>query len=108
MGAFRDSPAQKHAAKEAAMHVAAAEAVMNGTVEPDGDVVQLGDEFVQFRRQGINRVLVLLVEFGEGRGPLHNTIPQPDRSRDNVTNWRPNYNRAYYRELVFGKQVLKQ
>ena len=34
-------------------------------------------------------------------GPLHNQIPQPDRSTDNITIWAPDFTQAYYTDLLF-------
>ncbi len=35
-------------------------------------------------------------------GPLHNEIPQPDRSLDNSTVWQADYNQPYFQNLYFG------
>ncbi len=36
-------------------------------------------------------------------GPLHNQIPEPDRTKDNSTLWRANYDQAYYGNLYFNR-----
>ena len=66
---------------------------------------------------------MILAEFGEERhpsypdqdtdpntpgpvrfdGPLHNEIPEPDRTVDNSTVWQPDYNREHYQRLYFGR-----
>ena len=57
-----------------------------------------------------DKIFTILAEFGDqslGRygtapGPLHNAIPQPDRSVDNSTTWAPDFNTAYYENLFNG------
>ena len=36
-------------------------------------------------------------------GPLHNQIPQPDRSVDNTTIWTPDFSPSYYENLLFSE-----
>jgi len=80
------------------------------------------DGYVELARERTDRVFVVLAEFGDARhpafpdrntsadiagprtfaGPRHNTIPRPDRSRDNTTAWRPDYRPDYFRQLYFG------
>ena len=36
-------------------------------------------------------------------GPLHNAIPEPDRSKDNSTVWQEDYSADYFRDLYFGE-----
>jgi immune inhibitor A len=38
-------------------------------------------------------------------GPLHNKIPQPDRSVDNSTLWQADYNQAHYQNMYFDRMV---
>src|SRR6476659_4316950 len=45
--------------------------------------------------KGINPVT------GGTPGPLHNQIPQPDRSTDNITIWAPDFSPAHYTDLLF-------
>ena len=81
------------------------------------------DQYVELSREQTDRVFVVLTEFGNQRspqfpdrdtnpavegpktfdGPLHNKIPQPDRSKDNSTIWQANYSPAYFRQLYFGR-----
>ncbi|MCG7322738.1 immune inhibitor A domain-containing protein [Arsenicicoccus bolidensis] len=67
----------------------------------------------QYVNYDVNReedIFTILAEFGTqtypttggGAGPLHNQIPQPDRSQDNSTIWRANFDRAHYQNLMFG------
>ena len=34
-------------------------------------------------------------------GPLHNKIPEPDRTKDNSTVWQSDFNRQHYQDLYF-------
>ncbi|MFS0885531.1 immune inhibitor A domain-containing protein [Aeromicrobium sp. 179-A 4D2 NHS] len=80
------------------------------------------DQYVELSNERTDQVFVLLVEFGNQRhpsypdqdtdpdtqgparfdGPLFNQIPEPGPN-DNSTQWRPNYDRAYYQQLYFGE-----
>jgi immune inhibitor A len=44
------------------------------------------------------------VAHGGTPGPVHNQIPQPDRAVDNTTIWAPNFDKAYYENLLFSEQ----
>ena len=59
------------------------------------------------------RILTFLVEFGDQEdqrfpgtppGPQHNEIPAPDRSADNATYWRADFDRAHYERLLFADE----
>ncbi len=80
------------------------------------------DQYVELSRERTDRIFVILAEFGNERhpsypdvdsdpntpgpttfeGPVHNAIPQPDRSKDNSTVWQADYNADHYRQLYFG------
>jgi immune inhibitor A len=80
------------------------------------------DQYVELAREKTDKIFVVLAEFGNERdpaypdqdtdpstpgptrfdGPLHNQIPEPDRTKDNRTIWEPNYNRAHFQKLYFG------
>jgi immune inhibitor A len=80
------------------------------------------DQYVELAREKTDRVFVLLVQFGNQRhpdypdqdtdpdtpgptrfdGPLHNEIPEPDRTVDNSTIWQPDFSRDYFQNLYFG------
>jgi immune inhibitor A len=92
-------------------------------------VVRLGDrKYVELGRERTDRIFTILVEFGDRvddstmydpdgpdgpapavvkyggtPGPLHNRIPRPDRTKDNSTDWRPDYDREHFRTLYFGE-----
>ncbi|MGH3080684.1 MAG: immune inhibitor A domain-containing protein [Gaiellaceae bacterium] len=42
---------------------------------------------------------------GKYDGPLHNQIPQPDRSVDNSTLWKADYNAAHYSNMYFERMA---
>lgn len=83
------------------------------------------DQYVELKREKTDRIFVVLTEFGNERhpdfpdrdtdpttpgpgtfdGPLVNKIPQPDRTKDNSTVWRSNFDRAYFQDLYFGSGV---
>ncbi|MGW3988282.1 immune inhibitor A domain-containing protein [Streptomyces sp. NPDC004830] len=78
-------------------------------------VVQLaskkGDnKYVELGREKTDKIFTILVEFGDQvdsryggtPGPLHNTIPKPDRKKDNSTAWRADYDQEYFQDLYFG------
>nr|MDT0660085.1 immune inhibitor A [Micromonospora sp. DSM 115978] len=80
------------------------------------------DQYVELSRESTDRIFVILAEYGNERhpdypdkdlnpdvagptrfdGPLHNEIPEPDRSVDNSTVWQPDYDADYFRDLYFG------
>ncbi len=79
------------------------------------------DQYVELSREKTDKIFVVLAEFGNERhpsypdqdtdpntagpvkfdGPLHNEIPEPDRTKDNSTIWQPDYNQAHFQELYF-------
>ncbi len=68
-------------------------------------------QYVELAREGEDSILTVLGEFtnvsnplyGGLPGPLHNQIPQPNRAVDNTTIWAPNFNQAYYQNLLFSE-----
>jgi immune inhibitor A len=80
------------------------------------------DQYVELARERTDRVFTLLVEFGNERhpdypdvdtdpntvgparfdGPLHNEIPEPDRTVDNSTIWEPDFSQEFFQDLYFG------
>ena len=37
---------------------------------------------------------------------MHNTIPEPDRAKDNSTMWQANYDTAHYENMYFNRMAL--
>jgi immune inhibitor A len=67
-------------------------------------------KYVELGREKTDRIFTILVEFGDKTdpryggtpGPLHNQIAEPDRKKDNSTDWKEDYNRQHYEDLYFG------
>ena len=67
-------------------------------------------KYVQYDVNRTASIFTILAEFGDqtkpaqggGAGPMHNQIEQPDRSVDNSTIWKPNFDRAHFQDLMFG------
>ena len=79
------------------------------------------DQYVELSREKTDKIFVVLAEFGNERhpsypdqdtdpntagpvkfdGPLHNEIPEPDRTKDNSTIWQPDYSRQHFQDLYF-------
>lgn len=113
--------------KQRAKRQKALDMVLNGKATPQGKnkVVQVAKgQYVELAREKTDRIFVILAEFGNERfpnavfsdarsdgtpqrydGPLHNQIPQPDRSVDNTTLWKPDYNRAHYQDMYFNRMA---
>jgi immune inhibitor A len=80
------------------------------------------DQYVELSREKTDRIFVVLAEFGNERhpnypdqdtsasfpgparfdGPVHNQIPEPDRSVDNSTVWQADYTQQHFQDLYFG------
>ncbi|MFE7183143.1 immune inhibitor A domain-containing protein [Streptomyces erythrochromogenes] len=126
--------------QQAQQRKAALDQVLQGKkgVEQRGasKVVKLDDKkYVELGREKTDKIFTILVEFGDQvdsttmhdpdgpgpkpavpkyggtPGPLHNTIAQPDRAKDNSTAWRQDFSRQYFQDLYFasgeGKHSLK-
>ncbi|GGP67873.1 protease [Streptomyces melanogenes] len=91
-------------------------------------VVQLDDKkYVELGREKTDKIFTILVDFGDQvdnttmfdpdgpagpkppvvkyggtPGPAHNTIKQPDRTKDNSTAWQKDYSREHFQDLYFG------
>lgn len=67
-------------------------------------------KYVQHEVQRRAAIFTVLAEFGDrtlpatggAPGPRHNEIAAPDRAVNNTMIWRPDFDRAYYRDLMFG------
>lgn len=80
------------------------------------------DQYVELKQERSDKIFVILAEFGDRRhpaypdidtdpntpgpvrfdGPLRNQIPEPDRAKDNSTNWQADYNQKHFQDLYFG------
>jgi M6 family metalloprotease-like protein len=72
--------------------------------------VRVEGQWAELGVTGSDQIFTTLVEFGERRdrkyknapaGPVHNQIPQPDRSVDNTTYWTADFNRQHYLDMFF-------
>ncbi|MER6527915.1 immune inhibitor A domain-containing protein [Streptomyces sp. NPDC001508] len=67
-------------------------------------------KYVELGREKTDKIFTILVEFGDrvdpryggSAGPLHNEIAAPDRTKDNSTEWKSDYNQQHYEDLYFG------
>ena len=92
-----------------------------------GDSVKLGKgKYGRVGTPQTDRIFVVLAEFGDTQhsaysgpapdgssqrelGPLHNEIPEPDRSVDDSTLWQADYDHAHYQNMYFyaDEEVLR-
>ncbi|WP_180934387.1 immune inhibitor A domain-containing protein [Nocardioides ungokensis] len=84
-----------------------------------GTSVKVGKHaYGRVAQTGQDKIFVVLAEFGNTQhsayagqspdaqkvdGPLHNQIPEPDRSKDNSTLWKSDYNQAHYQNMYFNR-----
>jgi immune inhibitor A len=111
---------QAEARKEALQAVLRGDAVASGK----NSVVNIhrgrGGNYVELAFEGEDQILTLLGQFGANQqthnhgafgtinhggtpGPLHNEIPEPDRTQDNTTIWVADFNQAYYDNLLYNR-----
>jgi immune inhibitor A len=78
----------------------AADLVARGkaTVDAQGRVKLPNGRFIDYRTDGVDKIVTLLVEFTD---PLHNMIPAPDRAVDNTTYWLPDFDPASYTDMLY-------
>jgi immune inhibitor A len=118
LGANTDNPSHPLGDKQAELRAKGFEAKVNG--KTNGPVAEVAKgQFVELERQGEDSIWTVLGEFGPLDhpapvlfsgipGPLHNEIPEPDRSVDNTTIWAPDFTEAYYEEFVVLRSALAQ
>ncbi len=113
-----DNLSDAMAEKQAAERQRGLEKVLKGDAKPVGKnkVVKLAKgQYVELAREGEDSILTILAEFGDEintthhgghggtAGPLHNQIPEPDRTVDNTTIWEPDFSEAYFEDLLFSE-----
>jgi immune inhibitor A len=100
--------------KQAALKQKDQAMVIPGEATPkcDDKVVKVAKgQYVELAFEGADQILTLVGEFGDqvnaayggDPGPLHNQIPQPDRSVDNTTIWTSDFSRDYYENMLFNR-----
>jgi immune inhibitor A len=110
-GGNGDDLAHPLGTKQRALRQQALQQVVQGVVAADGVQRLASGQFVEVQAVDEDLIWTVLAEFGTkrhethggARGPLHNAIPQPDRSVDNTTIWEPDFNEAYYEELLYSQ-----
>jgi len=108
------------AKKQSALKEKAREMVFKGQATPKGanQVVKVAKgQYVELAFEGEDQILTLLGQFGPlpnnthpghpahngTPGPLHNQIPQPDRTVDNTTIWTSDFSQSYFDNLLYNK-----
>jgi immune inhibitor A len=108
------------AKKQDKLKTQARDMVLKGQATPKGanKVVQVAKgQYVELAFEGEDQILTFLSEFGTQQannhpnhpphggapGPLHNQIPQPDRTVDNTTIWTSDFSQDYYKNLLYNK-----
>jgi immune inhibitor A len=96
--------------EQATLHAKGLQMKLQGKVAKDAKVVKVAPgQYVQLAREGEDKIWTVLGEFGTqihpsyggSAGPLHNQIPEPDRTVDNSTIWSPDFTPAYYENMLF-------
>ena len=102
--------------KQAELRAKGLEMKLTGKLPKSTKVAKVAKgQFAELAREGEDSIWTVLGEFGPNDhpapvlysgepGPLHNEIPEPDRSVDNTTIWAPDFNRAYYEKLLFSEE----
>ncbi len=81
-------------------------------VEFSNGAMRLGPgTYVELEREDEDAIWTVLGEFGDqvhasyggDPGPLHNTLPEPDRSVNNTTIWEPDFSQEYFEDLMFSE-----
>jgi immune inhibitor A len=113
------------AQKQDALRLKALEKVLKGKARHDKVVQVAKGQYVELKREGVDKIFTIIVEFGDTQyetatdkrflgkaadaqrvdGPLHNQIPEPDRSVDNSTLWKPDYDLAHYEDMYFNRMA---
>src|SRR6478735_4012777 len=98
--------------EQAALRAQGLQGYLSGHLDKHGKngVVQVRrGKFVELDRQGEDTIWTLLGDFGNQinpttggtAGPVHNQIPEPDRSVDNSTIWTKDFSQKYFNDLLF-------
>jgi immune inhibitor A len=110
IGANTDNPSFPQGDEQAAARAIGFEAKINGKTSGNTHQVAKG-QYVELAREGEDKIWTIIGEFGNAinptyggtAGPLHNQLPQPDRLVDNTSIWAPNFDKAYYENLLFSE-----
>lgn len=110
IGANTDSPSHPLGDQQAAERAIGFEAKVNGKTTGNTHQVARG-QYVELAREGEDTIWTVLGQFGNTinpvtggtPGPVRNQIPQPNRAVDNTTIWSPDFNKAYYQNMLFSE-----
>ena len=123
-GSNNDNPGNKLADKQVTLKQQALQAKLIGKANGPVKEVAKG-QFVELALEDTDKIFVVIAEFGNTRhasypdmiggvpasnaltfdGPLHNSIPEPDRNLDNSTLWQADYNSAHYENMYFNRMA---
>jgi immune inhibitor A len=96
--------------KQEALKQVALQQLASGKIPAGTKVGQVAKgQYVELAREGEDSIFTVLGQFGNqvnptyggSAGPLHNEIPQPDRTVDNTTIWASDFSQSYYTKLLF-------
>jgi immune inhibitor A len=83
--------------KQADLKQVALEARLNGKAPEKVKQVAKG-QYVELAREGEGAIWTVLGDFADLQ---HNQMPEPDRAVNNTDVWVPDFNRAYYLDMLF-------
>ncbi|NJQ01810.1 immune inhibitor A domain-containing protein [Streptomyces zingiberis] len=66
------------------------------------------DDTTMFDPDGPDGPQEPVVKYGGTPGPRHNEIAEPDRSKDNSTEWQADFDQGHYQDLYFGEGEGKE
>lgn len=118
-----DNLPDARAEKQSALRQTGLEKLLTGDAKAVGKnkVVKVArGQYVELAREGEDSILTILAEFGNDpaththgslgsvnhggtAGPVHNQIPEPDRTVDNSTIWEPDFSQSYFQDLLFSE-----
>jgi immune inhibitor A len=96
--------------KQEALKQVALQQLASGKIPAGTKVGQVAKgQYVELAREGEDSIFTVLGQFGNqvnptyggSAGPLHNEIPQPDRTVDNTTIWASDFSQSYFTKLLF-------
>lgn len=89
--------------KQRALRKQGLEMKLEGKIAKDAKVARVAKgQYVELAREDEDSIWTVLGEFGD-TGPLHNQIPEPDRSVDNTTIWTSDFTPGYFENLLFSE-----
>jgi immune inhibitor A len=126
-GGNTDNMGSPLANKQAALKQQALAARLNG--QGQGKIQEVSNgQFIELELERTDKIFVVIAEFGNTRhasfcdpgqtcafppdgsaqtyeGPLHNSIPQPNRAVDNTTLWQADFSQGHYENMYFNRMA---